>query len=326
MVQGGKIPKLEALNLHSGTIYPWNRACYGVSNGKPHLRIENRYIPSGPSALDEMANLAFWVGLMIGRPNKYNDMAKVMDFQEAKSNFIKAARTGKNSILIWDQKEYTVKELITDVMLPIAHTGLTKAGISKADIKRLLDVIEQRLRGNTGAQWMVANYRNLRKTDTIDNSLRLVTKAMNKNQKTSKSVSEWPLIDKNESLKNTANQIGQIMSTRVLTATDTDLAALATSIMQWKNIHHVPVQNKAGELCGLLTWTHVQNLKEGSADKSILVKDIMTKDVISVTASKSIKKAIAIMREKEIGCLPVIQEKELVGIVTIKDVIAFDHD
>lgn len=326
MVQRGKIPKLQALNLHSGTIYPWNRACYGVGNGKPHLRIENRYIPSGPSALDEMANLAFWVGLMIGRPKKYNHIAKVMDFQDAKSNFIKAARTGKNSILIWDQKEYTVRELIQNVMLPIAHTGLTRAGVSKADIKRLLGIIEQRLRGNTGAQWMVANYRNLRKTETIDNSLRLLTKAMNKNQKTSKSVSEWPLIDKSESLKNTANQIGQIMSTRVLTATDTDLAALATSIMQWKNIHHVPVQNKAGELCGLLTWTHVQNLKEGSTYKSILVKDIMAKDVISVTASKSIKKAIAIMKEKEIGCLPVTQEKELVGIVTVKDVIAFDHD
>jgi CBS domain-containing protein len=326
MVQQGKIPKLEALTLHSGTIYPWNRACYGVGNGKPHLRIENRYIPSGPSILDEMANFAFWVGLMSGRPKKYDNMSKVMDFKDAKSNFIKAARTGKNSILIWDDKEYTIKELIKNVMLPIAHSGLTKVGVAKADIKRLLAIIEERLTGITGAQWIISNYRKMRETETIDNSLRLVTKATYKNQKTNKTVSEWAPIDESESLKHSSNQIGQIMSTRVLTAIDTDLAAMATSIMQWKNIHHVPVQNKAGELCGLLTWTHVQNLKEGSTNKSILVKDIMAKDVISITASKSIKEAIVIMKEKEIGCLPVIQEKELVGIVTTKDVIAFNHD
>jgi predicted transcriptional regulator len=249
-----------------------------------------------------------------------------MDFKDAKSNFIKAARTGKNSILIWDDKEYTIKELIKNVMLPIAHSGLTKVGVAKADIKRLLAIIEERLTGITGAQWIISNYRKMRETETIDNSLRLVTKATYKNQKTNKTVSEWAPIDESESLKHSSNQIGQIMSTRVLTAIDTDLAAMATSIMQWKNIHHVPVQNKAGELCGLLTWTHVQNLKEGSTNKSILVKDIMAKDVISITASKSIKEAIVIMKEKEIGCLPVIQEKELVGIVTTKDVIAFNHD
>ncbi|RLD22950.1 MAG: signal transduction protein, partial [Bacteroidetes bacterium] len=191
LVHGGKIPKLKALNLHSGTIYPWNRACYGEKNGVSHLRLENRYIPSGPSVIDEMANFAFWVGLMLGRPKKYDDMVKVMDFKDAKSNFIKAARTGKKSILFWDQKEYTIKELIKDVMLPIAHTGLTKAGVSKEDIKRFLGVIEQRLTGNTGTQWMISNYRNLRKTETIDNSLRLVTRAMYKNQKKNKPVSDW---------------------------------------------------------------------------------------------------------------------------------------
>ena len=91
-LQKGTIPKLKALSLHNGTIYPWNRACHGVGDGKPHLRIENRYIPSGPSVADEMANFAFWVGLMKGRPKKFDVMASLMDFKEAKANFIKAAR------------------------------------------------------------------------------------------------------------------------------------------------------------------------------------------------------------------------------------------
>ncbi|MBT8254436.1 MAG: CBS domain-containing protein, partial [Bacteroidia bacterium] len=67
MLNNGEIPKLKALNLHNGTVYRWNRPCYGVGNGKPHLRIENRYIPSGPTIADEIANMMFWVGVMKGK-------------------------------------------------------------------------------------------------------------------------------------------------------------------------------------------------------------------------------------------------------------------
>ena len=94
-----QIPKLHALNLHNGNIYRWNRACFGVGNGKAHIRIENRYIPSGPTIIDEMANFAFWVGLMQGRPSYFDDLQKLMDFEDAQSNFIKASRTGSDSIM-----------------------------------------------------------------------------------------------------------------------------------------------------------------------------------------------------------------------------------
>jgi CBS domain-containing protein len=326
MVQDGKIPKLEALNLHSGTIYPWNRACYGVSDGKPHLRIENRYIPAGPSVLDEMANFALWIGLMMGRPKKYDDIARVMDFKDAKSNFIKAARTGKSSILRWDQTEYCVKDLMEKVMLPMAESGLEKAGIDSEDIKRLLGVIRQRITGKSGSEWMVSNYRKLRKTQTVDSSLRMITQATYQNQKENHHIAKWPDIDDKQKLKNEANKVGHIMSTKVLTVREKELAEMATSIMQWKNIHHVPVENSAGELCGLLTWTHAQKFRNEKSDISFTVEKIMTKDVITVETSTTIKKAIAIMKKNEIGCLPVIQAKELVGIITIKDVIRFDHD
>lgn len=97
-MKNGKAPKLEALRLHNGTVYRWNRPCYGIGDGKPHLRIENRYIPSGPSIIDEMANFAFWIGLMKGRPKRFDNMKSQMDFKTAKTNFIKAARTGKESM------------------------------------------------------------------------------------------------------------------------------------------------------------------------------------------------------------------------------------
>jgi hypothetical protein len=60
----GEMPKLTALRLHNGTVYRWNRACYGDDDGKAHLRIENRVLPAGPTPRDEIANAAFFFGLM----------------------------------------------------------------------------------------------------------------------------------------------------------------------------------------------------------------------------------------------------------------------
>lgn len=326
MVRNGQIPKLKALNLHSGTIYPWNRACYGVGNGKPHLRIENRYIPSGPSVQDEMASFVFWVGLMLGRPEKYDDLPSVMNFKDAKSNFINAARTGKHSIQVWDNEEYALTELIQKKLLPIAYAGLEKAKINSEDINHYMSIIERRLTGHNGSSWMIDNYRNLRKTRSIDTSLRLITRAIHINQNTDRIASEWPPIDPTQKLKSTASQVGHIMSTRVFTIREDDLASMATSIMQWKNIHHVPVENSSGKLCGLLTWTHTQKFGNATNSEEMAVKDIMTVDVISIPARTEISEAITLMKKHKIGCLPITQNKELVGIVTIKDVIAFDYD
>ena len=90
----GGVPKLRALRLHNSTVYRWNRACYGILDGKPHLRIENRVLPSGPSVLDEVANAAFWFGLMSGVLSQYGDVRQHMDFGDARSNFINASRHG----------------------------------------------------------------------------------------------------------------------------------------------------------------------------------------------------------------------------------------
>ena len=63
LINQGKTPKLRALQVHNSTVYRWNRPCYGISdNGKPHLRIENRVLPSGPTIIDSVANAAFWLG------------------------------------------------------------------------------------------------------------------------------------------------------------------------------------------------------------------------------------------------------------------------
>ncbi len=319
-IENGKTPKLEALCTFNGTVYRWNRPCYGVGNGKAHLRIENRYIPSGPTILDEMANFAFWVGLMKGRPSKYNDMPSQMDFKDAKANFIKAARTGKESVMSWMGKEISLKELIVTELIPIARKGLEKANIDKKDIDRLLGIIKDRAEGITGAQWMVANYRHLRKTLKQDDALGALTKLIHKNQEIGHPVHQWPMFEKSPNKYQDAHLVGHVMSTQLFTVHENDLADLAISIMKWKRIHHVPVENTKGELTGLLTWAHLENFKNNNIDS--VVADIMMKNVYITRPDTKILEAIHLMKINEIGCLPVVQDKSLVGIITIKDIIA----
>jgi len=322
-LKAGKIPKLQALCLNNSTIYRWNRPCYGVSDGKAHLRIENRYIPSGPTIIDEMANFAFWVGLMVGRPSEYDDMESIMDFREAKSNFVKAARTGKESVQNWMGKLMSVRDLIFDDLLPIARLGLKKAGIDQDDINRLLGIIEQRAKGVTGSQWKIKRYRQLRKTMKQDDALLALTKTIYECQQDELPVHLWPLTDNQPETHEAAHQVGHIMSTQLFTVNENDLAELATSVMKWKGIKHVPVEDNSGHLCGLLTRTH---MKREGADYNDIVANIMTKDVLTVQPETDIWEAIKIMKHNEFGCLPVVYKNHLVGIITINDVIPFDHD
>lgn len=326
-LESGKIPKLEALNIHNGTIYRWNRPCYGVGNGKAHLRIENRYIPSGPSVIDEMANFAYWIGLMMGRPAQFDNINEKMEFRDVKSNFIKAARTGKESVLRWEGELISVRDLTLHKLLPLAHEGLKKMGIDKETSEKLLDVIEKRTLGKTGAQWSILNYRNLRKTLRTDDALLALTRAMQQNQLTDMPVHEWPEIPPHPNTHEFATMVGHIMSTRLFTVYEDDLAEMATQLMIWKDIHHVPVENNNGEICGLLTWTHLKRYRAmEDPEYNLCVGDIMAKKVFLAHTEMPIPEAIALMKQNSIGCLPVVHNQHLVGIVTIKDIKQYDKN
>ncbi len=326
-LEKGNMPKLQALMLHNGTIYRWNRACYGVGGGKAHVRLENRYIPSGPTISDEMANFTFWVGLMMGRPPECDDLPAIMDFRDAKSNFIKAARTGKESVLHWMGRQISVRDLALEVLLPMAWDGLRKAGIDEEDISRSLNIIEQRAASFTGSQWTIRNYRRLRAYTKQDDALVALTRKIYENQQANTPVHQWPPVDVPPEAPEAAHLVGHIMSTQLFTVNRNDLAELAVNVMRWKNIHHVPVEDKTGKLCGMLTWTHMKRFQErkGTAEHMI-VADIMAAEVYTVSPETAIKDAIKLMKQKEIGSLPVVQGEYLIGIITIKDVIPFDHD
>ncbi|MEO9485120.1 MAG: CBS domain-containing protein [Ekhidna sp.] len=325
-LKNGKIPKLEALNTHNGTIYRWNRACYGATATAAHLRIENRYIPAGPTIIDEMANFAFWVGLMKGRSTTYGDITNQMDFQDVKANFIKAARTGKQSVLKWKDRFVSVKDLITRELLPLAYEGLANAQVDAETASRLLEVIDQRAIKQTGAQWSITNYRRLKRTTRKDDALLALTKSMYENQQKDTPIHEWPNVPNVSNTHEHASQVGHIMSTRLFTVKTDDLAELATQLMQWKDIHHLPVECANGQICGILTWTHMRHFqKTGPHSDSLTVGDIMNENPILAHAEMQIKEAIKIMKQNEIGCLPVVHNQHLIGIVTIKDIKQYDQ-
>ncbi|MEC8831029.1 MAG: CBS domain-containing protein, partial [Bacteroidota bacterium] len=318
LLEEGHIPKLEALSLFNSTIYRWNRPCYGVGNGKPHLRIENRYIPSGPTEMDEMANFAFWVGLMAGRPKKYDDMPSLMDFKVAKLNFIRAAMSGRHTVFSWMGKTMTVKKMVQQELLPIAYNGLRKFNIDEEDIKMLLGVIESRLTSGTGAEWQIKNFRALRKQMKLDSAIVQLTRAMHNNQETLEPVHKWGPIKGMAKTKESFHWVGQIMSTKLLKLYEDDYANLAIAIMQWNNIHHIPVENERGKLVGLLTWSHIERF-EKLDKKEAKVSDIMVKEVITVGPKTEIKEAELMMEKYNIGCLPVCVDDHTVGIISKTD-------
>ncbi|MCB0641751.1 MAG: CBS domain-containing protein, partial [Phaeodactylibacter sp.] len=171
LIGQGIVPKLRALQVHNSTVYRWNRACYGVSsNGKPHLRIENRVLPSGPTVVDEIANAAFWLGLMKGMSMEVDDIRDHLSFEDVSDNFGKAARFGIDTKFTWFKDvKVSAKELILFHLLPLAKNGLEAQGVDPKDINRYLGIIHERAEKHAnGARWQLRAFSNLKKQVSRD--------------------------------------------------------------------------------------------------------------------------------------------------------------
>ncbi|MFP4292636.1 MAG: CBS domain-containing protein [Cyclobacteriaceae bacterium] len=327
----GEVPELEALCFHNGTIYRWNRVCYGLTGGKPHLRIENRILPSGPTLEDEVANAAFWLGLMNGMPDKYRNLQEKLEFDEVKKNFMKAARLGIEVQFRWlDGQLISSQELIIEELLPIAQQGLDAAGVDVKDSSHYLEIIRQRTEsGRTGSRWMLDSYRQLLNSSTEDESWVAITAAMLERQQQDIPVHEWSLAEKQEAgdWRNRFWYLEQIMSQTLYTLEEDDVIDLATNIMDWKNIGHLPVERE-GKLIGIVTRDSLikffaQNDERSS--REIPVREVMVRDLITATPEMPVVEAIKLILESKVSCLPVIRNEQIVGIVTEHDFVKVSH-
>jgi CBS domain-containing protein/gamma-glutamyl:cysteine ligase YbdK (ATP-grasp superfamily) len=330
VIERGEVPELSALKLHNGTVWPWNRACYGVTEGRAHLRIENRALPAGPTPLDEMANAAFFFGLMSALPAEYGEIDRQMTFDEAKSNFFAAARHGLKAQFTWlNGQSHTATSLILEHLLPLARAGLRESNIEAEDIDRYLGVIEERVRsGQTGAQWARRSLAAMGEQGTRDIRLRTLTAFMLARQHGGEPVHSWPVVqmDEMDEWRSSYQTVGQFMSTDLFTVRPDDLVDLAANVMDWQHVRHVPVEDDEGHLVGIVSHRNLLRLlargMPGRSDDPISVSSIMKTNPLTVTPQTPTLEAINLMRENHVGCLPVVEAGSLVGIVTAYDFLA----
>jgi CBS domain-containing protein/gamma-glutamylcysteine synthetase len=335
VLDAGGTPRLQALQLHNSTVYRWNRPCYGIIDGKPNLRIENRALPAGPTVFDEVANAAFWFGLISGVSAHVPDVRRVLSFDNAKNNFLAAARQGLDAQFEWNGTTMPAKKLIAQRLLPMARDGLRGSGIDEEDASRYLDAVEQRVRsGRTGAAWQLASMYGMGEMPNVklNEKLGALVQGLLARQKEGRPVHEWKPAGLHEApdWKGFNHHVERYMTTELFTVHENEVIDLVANVMDWKHVRHVPVENDAGQLVGIVSYRTLLRLLARDLphhrEVPVPVKEVMTRDVVTCSPKTTTLEAIRIMRAHQVACLPVVVDGRLVGIVSERDFLRIAGD
>ncbi|WP_030316213.1 glutamate-cysteine ligase family protein [Streptomyces sp. NRRL B-3229] len=198
----GGVPSLAELVLHNGTVYRWNRPVYDIADGVPHLRVENRVLPAGPTVTDVIANAVFYYGLVRALAEESRPVWTRLPFEAAEANFDAACRYGIDARMIWPRRgrhggtvAVDAVSLVRDELLPLAEQGLAGWGIEPADRDLYLGVIEERCRRRTnGASWQAATFhRALEAGVSRDAALAATTRRYRELMHQGEPVHTWPV-------------------------------------------------------------------------------------------------------------------------------------
>ena len=196
VLEQGDVPRLAELRLHNGTIYRWNRPIYDIVRDQPHLRVENRILPAGPTVVDILANAAFYYGLIRQVAEEDRPLWSRMSFSAAEENFHAGARDGIDARLYWPGVgEVPAAELVLRRLLPLAHEGLAHAGVATADADRLLGIIERRcVLLRNGASWQADAFHQLydKRGNDRHKALREMTRIYRDQMHSNEPVHSWP--------------------------------------------------------------------------------------------------------------------------------------
>ena len=322
-LESGRAPSLKALRLHNSTVYRWNRVCYGIVDGKPHLRIENRILPSGPTPRDEVANAAFWFGLVSGILERYGDITEHMSFDHAHKNFFAAAQHGLDAQLAWTGNVIAPADrLILDELLPLAREGLEAPGLDAENIDLYLGTIEERVSSRrTGAQWLLESIAGLSTDAPLTERLSAVTAATAARQQNGSPVHTWApaRLEEGGGWKQSYLTVEHCMDTDIVTVNQHEPVDLVANLMVWNNIRHVMVEDDEHRLVGLVSQRKVLRLVgtyHPETEGPLPVSEVMQPDPTTVTPETSTVEAIGLMRANGWACLPVIKGGHLVGVLT----------
>jgi len=322
-LDAGRVPRLGALGMHNSTVYRWNRACYGVTEGVPHLRIENRVMPSGPTTLDEIGSSAFWVGLMLAGMERWADVAERMDFDDARANFTAAARRGLRTRVVWiDGKTHAMDALLLEELATMAVSGLARAGVDADEAERLVGVVTRRVElGRTGSEWIRGAVR-ARGGATAPN-LRRVTSAMADLQAMAGSIADWPSLPETPEHPIGAERVstmtvGEAMTRELVTVHPGDAAAFGARLMAWSGVHQLPVEDEEHRLLGVLERRAVEGpLRDGRSP--VTVAELMREPLPIAEAGTLVEQAGRVLAESGLSSVPVVADGRLIGIFTVTD-------
>jgi gamma-glutamyl:cysteine ligase YbdK (ATP-grasp superfamily) len=307
------IPRLRSLCAHTGTVWRWNRGCYGVTEGRPHLRIENRVVPAGPTVVDEVANAALFYGLMSELPYAYGRIESRLAFDDAERNFFAAARDGLLSQLVWiDGARVKAIDLLLHELVPLARRGLARLGLEQAEIERHLGVIEERVRSaQTGAQWTLASYAALGEANRERRDRSLVA-GMIERQESGDPVHRWTVLGPAD-LRGRSHDamLERLMHTDAITVRPDDPIDLANSVMAWNDLPCVPVEDERGMLVGVIART--------DRDRSEPVRTAITK-AVTAQPDASREEAARILAETHAPIICVENEGRLLGVVHASEI------
>lgn len=325
VLAAGGVPRLDALQLHNGTIYRWNRPCYGILDGRPTLRIECRVLPAGPTVVDEVANAAFWIGLVLGGVEEFGDVRTRIEFDDVKQNFLAASRHGLKAGFRWlDGELVPARALILDRLLPLAARGLRSAGVDEDDIDRYQGVLRERVEsGMTGSRWMMRSFAAMKGRGTQVERMNAVTAAVVQRQQTGAPGHTWALANLAEAGGWRLNylRVEQFMTTSLFTVHENEAVGMVAFLMDRRKIRHVLVEDDEHRLVGIVSYRSlIRLMAEGvGRDDAPPVKAIMERNPMSVSPETSTFDAIDLMRTHGVSCLPVLNGEKLVGIVSERD-------
>lgn len=327
-IEAGRAPALQALQLFNSTIYRWNRACYGVGDdGRAHLRIENRVLPSGPTVRDEVSNAAFWYGLVSALADETDDIRERIEFDAVRTNFVASARLGLDAQMEWlDGLALPAQELICEHLIPLARRGLEAGGIDGADIDHYLGTVHDRVESRqTGARWALASLAEMGQKGTREERLAALVAATYERQSAGAPVHEWELarLAEGGGMRSNYLRLEQYMTTDLVTVNADESVELVANLMDWHRIHHIPVENNDHRLVGLVSHRPLLRFlaseESKRAEGPIPVSRIMETELITGTPETTTLEAIELMRNNRISSLPVVQEDRLVGMITEHD-------
>jgi hypothetical protein len=150
------VPTLDALRLHHGTVWSWNRAVFDPAAGG-HLRVEHRVVASGPTVIDMVANAALTLGLTLALAPRMAALMPAFPFAYVERNLYRAAKHGLHAELAWPSpnapspRALVARQLVLE-LLPLAEAALVQQGVDADEASELLGIVRARAEsGQTGS-------------------------------------------------------------------------------------------------------------------------------------------------------------------------------